>query len=169
MATNVFPAVDKMTLSGGKVNLTPILMGNATATDLIANAKVTLNEVDPDSMTVDNKGNLVLVNQAGNELVFISNPGTAQQKVSRVPVGDQLDDTVWATSAQGRLLVTDGVTNRVYWITPSHFTPGTVYTEAPNDSGVVDFVGVVDLSTGIITPIVIGFGQASGMLFVPNS
>jgi hypothetical protein len=39
---NTFPAIDKITLSNGKVNLTPVLMGDATATDLIANAKTTL-------------------------------------------------------------------------------------------------------------------------------
>jgi hypothetical protein len=71
-------------------------MGDASATDLITNSTVKLNEIDPDSMTIDPKGDLVLVNQAGSELVFISNPGTAQQSVSRLPVGDQLDDTVFA-------------------------------------------------------------------------
>jgi hypothetical protein len=166
---NVFPAIDKITLSNGKVNLTPVLMGNANATDLIANSKVSLNEVDPDSMTVDKNDDLVLVNQAGNELVFLKNPGTPQQTVTRVPVGDQLDDTVWATSTHGRLLVVDGGTNATYWISAPSFVPGTVYTEAPNDSGVVDFVGVVDLTTGFVQPVVIGFGKATGMLFVPNS
>jgi sugar lactone lactonase YvrE len=166
---NVFPAIDKITLSNGKVNLTPVLMGNADATDLIANSKTTLNEVDPDSMTVDSSGQLVLVNQAGSELVFLKNPGTPQQTVTRVPVGDQLDDTVWVTSAQGRLLVTDGTSGNTYWISLTHFTPGTVYTQAPDDSGVVGFVGAVDMKTGFVTPVVIGFAKATGMLFVPNS
>ena len=165
---NIYPAIDKMTLSNGKVNLTPVLMGNATAMDLTTNKPTTLNEIDPDSMTVDSKGQLVLVNQAGNELVFLKNPGTPQQQVSRVPVGDALDDTVWATSTSGRLLVSDSSGNTV-WISVPQFTPGTVYTEAPSDSGTAGFVGVVDLSTGIVTPVVIGFGSPSGMLFVPNS
>lgn len=163
---NVFPAIDKITLGNGKVNLTPVLMGNATATDLIANSKVQLNEIDPDSMTVDTKGDLVLVNQAGSELVFLKNPGTPQQTVSRVAVGDQLDDTVWTSSSPGRLLVTDGVLGNTYWITTY---PGTVYTQAPDDSGVVGFVGVVNLTTGFVTPVVIGFLHATGMIFVPNS
>ena len=128
---NVFPAIDKVTLSNGKLNLTPVLMGNATATDLIANAKVQLNLVDPDSMTVDSKGQLVLVNQAGSQLVFLKNPGTPQQTVTSVPVGNQLDDTVWVTSAQGRLLVADGVTGNTYWISETHFGSGeSVYASA---------------------------------------
>jgi sugar lactone lactonase YvrE len=163
---NVYPAIDKITLSNGKVNLTPVLMGNATATDLIANAKTTLNEVDPDSMTVDTNGDLVLVNQAGSELVFLKNPGTPQQTVTHMPVGDQLDDTVWASSSPGRLLVTDGTIGNTYWI---NAYPGTVYTQAPDDSGTVGFVGVVNMSTGFATPVVIGFAKATGMIFVPNS
>ena len=166
---NVFPAIDKVTLSNGKLNLTPVLMGNATATDLIANAKVQLNLVDPDSMTVDSKGQPVLVNQAGSQLVFLKNPGTPQQTVTSVPVGNQLDDTVWVTSAQGRLLVADGTSGNTYWISTTHLSPGVVYTQAPDDSGVVGFVGAVSLSTGIVTPVVIGFVKATGMLFVPNS
>jgi sugar lactone lactonase YvrE len=166
---NVFPAIDKITLSNGKVNLTPVLMGNATATDLIAKSKTTLNLVDPDSMTVDSSGQLVLVNQAGSQLVFLKNPGTPQQTVTSVPVGNQLDDTVWVTSTQGRLLVADGTSGNTYWISLTHFTPGIVFTQAPDDSGVVGFVGVVDLSTGFVTPVMIGFVKATGMLFVPNS
>jgi hypothetical protein len=163
---NVFPAIDKITLSNGKVNLTPVLMGNATATDLIAKSKVQLNLIDPDSMAVDAKGQLVLVNQAGSQLVFLQNPGTPQQTVTSIPVGDQLDDTVWAPSSPGRLLVTDGTIGNTYWIN-AH--PGTVYTQAPDDSGTVGFVGVIDMSTGFVTPVVIGFANATGMIFVPNS
>lgn len=163
---NVYPAIDKITLGSGKVNLTPVLMGNATATDLIANAKTTLNEVDPDSMTVDTNGDLVLVDQGGSELVFLKNPGTPQQTVTRMPVGDQLDDTVWSPSTAGRLLVTDGTIGNTYWI---NAYPGTVYTQAPDDSGTVGFVGVINMSTGLIRPIVIGFAKATGMIFVPNS
>jgi hypothetical protein len=120
-------------------------------------------------MTVDSSGQLVLVNQAGSQLVFLKNPGTPQQTVTSEPVGNQLDDTVWITSSQGRLLVADGASGNTYWITETHFGPGIVYTQAPDDSGVVGFVGVVDLSTGFITPVVIGFFKATGMLYVPNS
>ena len=58
---NTQPAVDQMTLSGGKVVLKPILMGNATALNTITHTKVTLTLTDPDSLTVDPNGDLVLV------------------------------------------------------------------------------------------------------------
>lgn len=167
-----FPALDKITLSNGKAVLTPILMGNADATDVTMganNAKVTLNEVDPDSLSTDGKGNLILINQAGSEMVMISNPGTAQQKVSRLAVGSQLDDTIWASSTHGRLLVVDATTNSTYWLSVPEFIVGTVFTQTPDDSGVAGLVGIVDTSTGIVTPIALGFGKPTGMLFVPNS
>jgi hypothetical protein len=164
---NVFAALDTVTLSGSKAVLTPILMGNATATDTISGKPVTLNLTDPDSLSVDNKGQLVLVSQADSELVFIKNPGTPQQKVSRTLVGDQLDDTVWSTSDHGRLLVTDGTSNTIYWIHVDS-TAGTVYTQAPDDSGVVGFVATVDLTTGFVRPVMIGFGKATGMAFIPD-
>lgn len=165
---NVFPAVDAVTFKGTKVVLTPVLMGNATATDTMTNQPVTLNEVDPDSLSVDASGNLVLVNQGGSELVFIANPGTAAQKVSRTLVGTQLEDTVWIkTAAHGHLLAVDGKTNTIYSV-KTDFAPGTIYTETPDDSGVSSFVGSLDLKTGIIKPIVIGFKKATGLIFVPG-
>jgi len=166
---NTKPAVDQITLSGGKAVLKPVLMGNATATDTIKHAKVTLNLTDPDSLSTDSKGDLVLVSQADSELVFIANPGTAQQTVSVTPVGTQLDDTVWATSSKGRLLITDGTKNKTFWLSaPLGFQTGTVFTETPDDSGVVGMIGIVDSATGFITPIGIGFDKPSGLLFVPG-
>jgi hypothetical protein len=165
---NVFPAVDKITLSGSSAVLTPILMGNATATDTIAGTPTTLNENDPDSFSVDSTGQLVLIDQGASEIVFVKNPGTPQQKVSRTPVGNQLDDTVWTTAGHGRLLITDGTDNTIYWVHVNS-AAGTIYTEAPNDSGVPGFIGTVDLTTGFIHPVMIGFGHPTGMAYVPDA
>ena len=168
---NVFPALDQVTLQGSKATVTPVLMGNATAMDTLAKTTVTLNEVDPDSLTIDQQGNLVLVNQAGSELVTIQNPGTPTQQVSRIPVGDQLDDTVWATTGQGELLVADGTLNAIFTVR-TQFAVGTlnksIYTEAPNDSGTSSFLGTVDPTTGFVTPVVIGLGKPTGLYFLPD-
>lgn len=165
---NIYPAVDEVSFNGTKVILTPVLMGNDTAIDTMTNQPVTLNEVDPDSMAIDAAGNLVLVNQAGAELVFISNPGTPGQKVSRTLVGTQLEDPVWMKPAQkGKLLLVDGKTNTIYAIHTA-WQAGTVYTETPDDSGVSSFFGTLDLSTGIVMPVAIGFKKATGLAFLPN-
>ena len=167
--SNPNPAIDKVALGGnGKLILTPVLAGNASAADLLNNnTPGPLTLTDPDSLSVDNKGQLVLVSQGDSELIFVSSPGTAQQKVSKMSVGTQLEDTVWPTGP-GRLLVVDGSTGVTYWI-KSHFASGDIYTQSPNDSGIDNFVAVINPATGFSTPIAIGFLKATGMVFVPNS
>ena len=167
---NPSPAIDKIALgSNDTLTLTPVLMGNDLATDLLSpsSAAAALTLTDPDSLTVDNKGQLVLVSQADSLLVFLKNPGTAQQSVSKMSVGTQLDDTVWPTGP-GRLLVVDATSGVTYWIS-GNFASGEIYTQSPNDSGVDNFVGLVAPATGFVTPIAIGFGKATGMVFVANS
>ncbi len=160
---NVFPALEAVTLNADHTTtLTPVLAGNALATDLASHARVTLNLVDPDSLSADLAGNLVLVDQGGTQLVFVAHPGTPQQAVGRLTVGTQLDDTVWAPSAHGSLFVVDATRNATYVIRAT-FKRGTIYTEAPNDSGVASFVGTIDPVTGNVTPIAIGFGKPTGM------
>ena len=167
---NVFPAVDTVTLSNGKALLTPILYGNATALNTVTNQQVTLNLTDPDSMTIDQEGDLVLDDQADAQLIFLHHPGTPQQTVTSVPVGTQVDDTIWIPSAKGRMLIVDGKQNATYSVTikTTGFLPGTVYTEAPSDSGVAGFVGTVDLKTGTITPTIIGLSSPTGLAFIPH-
>ncbi len=64
--------------------------------------------------------------------------------------------------------MTDGTTGFTYWVAGS-WPAGTIVTQAPNDSGVTNFLGMVDPATGYITPFAIGFGKATGMIFVPAS
>ena len=166
--SNPYPAIDKIALGAdGTLILTPVLLGNATAADLLNNNVAgPLTLTDPDSLSVDNKGRLVLVSQADSTLVFVKNPGAAGQSVSKMAVGTQLEDTVWPTGP-GRLLVVDGgPTGATYWISGT-FANGDIYTQSPNDSGIDNFVGVVNPATGFTTPIAIGFGKATGMAFVP--
>jgi hypothetical protein len=165
---NPNPAIDKVALGGnGTLTLTPVLMGNDVAKDLLSPSTpaAPLTLTDPDSMSVDNNGQLVLVSQADSEFVFVKNPGTAQQSVSKMAVGTQLEDTVWP-SGSGRLLVVDGASGVTYWISGS-FANGDIYTQSPNDSGVDNFVATINAATGFVTPVAIGFGKATGMVFVP--
>jgi hypothetical protein len=173
VGVNTAPAVDEITLTNGQVVLTPILNGNATATDLVTNQQVTLNLTDPDSLAVDSQGNLVLVDQADAQLIFLHNPGTAQQTVSRLGIGTQVDDTIWIPAAQtvsnhSRMVIVDSAQNAIYTVTihKTGFTPGTVYTEAPSDSGVAGFVGILHLTTGTITPVIIDLTSPTGLAFI---
>ena len=140
-----------VTISGTTATLTSVLQGNAAAIDTTTDAGVALDEVDPDSLSIDDKGRLVLVNQGGNELVFIKNPGAITQSVERTPVATQLDDTVWITKAAGQLLVVDGAANTIYAVRTA-FTVGSVYTETPDDSTIPGLLGTLDLTTGNVVP-----------------
>lgn len=163
------PGVDMMTLNSSThtISLTPVLYDNAGAIDSISGNPVTLALTDPDSLSTDGKGDLVLVAQGDSQIVTIKHPGTLSQSVTVLTVGTQLDDTVYP-SGPGRLLVVDAG-GSTYWISKTTaFAPSSVYTQAPNDSGVTNFVGTVAPGTGFITPIAIGFTKATGMIFVPS-
>jgi hypothetical protein len=108
--------------------------------------------------------------KADAQLIFLQHPGTAQETVTQLPIGTQVDDTLWIPATKGKLLVVDGMANTIYAVTidGTGFTKGTVYTEAPSDSGVAGFVGTLDLTTGTITPVIIGLGSPTGLAFLPE-
>lgn len=172
---NTAPAIVSAHFRGNNVDLEPVLLGNASAIDIPTGATVQLNLQDPDSMTLDPLGNIVLDSQGDQELIIVSDPGSPNQRVLHLPLAYQLpgapvtpvevDDTNFATSSQGFILFADKKLNTVYKLAANAFAPGTAYTAA--DGG--PFVGTLDLSTGLITPIVTGLGNPGGLVFVDTS
>jgi len=167
---NMFPEVDEIALSEGQAFLTPVLFGKATARDINKHKRVRLNLTDPDSMTIDPEGDVVLDSQADGELVFLHHPGTSHQTVSRVLLRTQVDDTIWIPTSKGILLVGDATKNTTYKVSipDKGFTPGSIYTEAPNDSSIPSFVGLVNLATGNISAVITGLGSPTGLAFIPD-
>lgn len=165
---NTGPALVKVAVSNGKLVVTPVLYGNATATDIVTGQKVTLNLTDPDSMTIDLNGDIVLDSQADAELIFLHHAGTSQQSVSRLSLGTQVDDSLWIPATHGRMVLVDAKQNAIYTVTvDGSFTLGTVYSSAPGDSGVASFVGITNPKTGTITPAIIGLSSPKGLRFIP--
>lgn len=171
---NTGPAIVSVTLSGNLVNITPVLAGEASAIDIPTDSTVTLNLQDPDSMTLDPLGNIVLDSQGDQQLIIVSHPATKDQRVLRLPlsyltpagpVSVETDDTAFITSTQGFILFADKGLNTVFKISRNAFSPGTAFTAA--DGG--PFVGTLDFTTGIITPIVAGLNNPGGMMFVDTS
>jgi hypothetical protein len=171
---NTGPGIVKAHIEGNTVEVEPVLAGTATAIDLVTGATIHLNLQDPDSMTLDNLGNIVLDSQADQELIIVSNPGTPDQTALRLPLsfvsgGTQtsveVDDTAFVTSSEGFILFADKNLNTVFKLSRSAFAPGAAYTAA--DGG--PFVGTLDVTTGIITPIVTGLGDPGGLVFVDTS
>ena len=177
MGNNVFPALVRASLSGSSVLLEPVFNGNASATDIPTGNAVTLNLTDPDSMTIDPRGNIVLDSQADSELIFVRNALTDEQTLGRLnisqttllgtdgkPLAITLDDTAFAPRPKAFLLVTDVSGGVVYRVDAGTFgfEPGTAYSA----SDTLGLVGTLNLDNGVVTPVVTGFGSARGLLFV---
>jgi hypothetical protein len=165
---NEFPALLRITLQNGKIHLDTVLKGNAQATDIPTGNTVTLNLTDPDSLSLDQRGNIVLDSQADAELVFVRHPFTDEQTVGVLNIttatgSTTLDDTAFAPKQASFMLVSDVKGNTVYRIDSTFgFEPGTAYS-ASDTAGIV---GVLDLDTGFVTSIAMGFGSARGVIFV---
>lgn len=171
---NAEPAIVSVRIDGDMVNVEPVLMGNAAAIDLPTGQSVTLNLQDPDSMTLNPLGDIVLDSQGDQMLIVVTHPGTSRQQALRLPLtylspsGQtpvETDDTVFVTSAQGYLLFADKGLNEVFKLSRAAFSPGQAYTAA--DGG--PFVGTLDMTSGIVTPVVTGLSGPGGMQFVDTS
>src|ERR1700730_1500853 len=165
---NVFPSVGKVHLSGGKVFVAPVLWGNASLFDMATGKKVVSLQADPDSLKVDSAGDLVLDSQADGDLIFINAPGSPNQAALRLhlTIGTSkkitVDDTVFPTTPSGTIYLVDTKGNTVYAIKSEAFQPGGAYSASDSDGS----LGKVDLSTGLVTPVVSGMGTPHGALFV---
>jgi hypothetical protein len=169
---NVFPALVRARLlgrHGNSVDVEPVLAGNANAFDIPTGATVQLNLTDPDSMTVDPRGNIVFTSQADGELIFVRNPLTAEQTVGRLPITaggsmTTLDDTQFAPASAAFMLFSDVAGDAIYRLDsgPFGFEPGTAYC----GSDTTGVLGVLNLDTGAVTSIGTGFKSVRGIQFV---
>jgi hypothetical protein len=172
---NVFPALVIATLHGNMVDVEPILSGDANATDIPTGTTVTLNLTDPDSLTSDPRGNVLLDDQGDGQLIFIRHPFSDNPVVGRLSLtlggaATTVDDTAFASTPHSFMLVADlgnpavGDGGTVYRIdNPTFgFEPGTAYCA----SDTAGFVGTLNLDTGAITTIVSGLSSGRGVLFV---
>jgi hypothetical protein len=162
---NTAPAIIRAELKGNTVSVSPVLMGNATATDIPTDTRVTLNLQDPDSMSFDPLGDLVLDSQADAELIIVHHAGAFDQSVYHLALTldgspAQIDDTVYATSSHGVILVSDRDGETIYAISKDIFSPAAAYSAAPTS------VASLDLDTGVITNVVTGMVSPHGMAFI---
>jgi hypothetical protein len=171
---NTEQALVTVRLGTSSVDVKEALAGDASATDITTDVTASLNLQDPDSMTLDPLGNIVLDSQADQELVIVTNPTSSAQRALVLPLTYEsptgvarveVDDTTFATSASGFLLVADKTLNAVYAIHKKAFAPGAAYTAADG----AHLVGSLDMSSGFITPIVTGLTNPGGLVFVDTS
>jgi hypothetical protein len=168
---NTGPAIVSARLDGDFVDVKPVLAAEASAIDIPTDSTIKLNLQDPDSMTMDPQGNIVLDSQGDQELIIVSDPGSISQRVLHLPLSYhaasgltpvEVDDTAFVTSTEGFILFADKGLNKVFMLKKKAFAPGAAYTAA--DGG--PFVGTIDMTTGVITPIVTGLKGPGGLVFV---
>lgn len=174
--SNNYRAIVAIHFNGsGEPALTPILEGSPTGTDRATGAQVKVNLTDPDSLSVDTAGDLVLNDQGDSTLVFVTNPGTANQSVSfsfLQPGSPIVDESTWAASANGHFLVANhNQPGQVYSLTRAGgFVASQAYTTVSNDKPTAPAarsISTLDSHTGAVTPVVTGFSSPKGLEFIP--
>lgn len=65
----------------------------------------------------------------------------------------------------GAIFITDTSANLIYVLTKPFFPPNEAYTAA----NVVNDVGLVDMNTGVVTPVVTGLAGVHGLAFLPTA
>jgi hypothetical protein len=165
---NIFPSIVSARLVGHQVFVTPVLRGKASLIDVATGEKVVALQSDPDSLKVDSAGDLVLDSQADGDLIFINAPGSPNQAALRLHLSNgtatqiTVDDTVFPTTPSGTIYVVDTSRDTVYAVRSYAFQPGGAYSASDSDG----ILGKVDLSTGLVSPIVTGMKSPHGALFV---
>ena len=147
-----------------------------TVWNVVTNSVETSDKVgDPDSMTLDPAGELVLDNRSDDSLYIVRDP-KALHPILRVPLtlagaAVEVNDTIFTTSetsaassTAGTVFITDTDGNAIYMLTKAYFPANEVYTAA----NVANVVGLVDLDTGVVTPVATGFKSVHGLAFSPT-
>ncbi len=173
------PAVYAVTLSGSTAHVRSVFSDNSTAT--LANTgpgsgrPQTLALTDPDSSEVVPavsarfSGDFLLDGQGDKQLVFTGAVGSSTPRLRVLHTSTEINDTAWATTAQGALYITDNKANRVLVVRGS-FPTGQAYSAVPADSSVNPAtVGTLNLSTGAVSPFVTGLASPAGLAFVPSA
>ncbi len=173
---NTYRAIGLIRLVDDSAVITPVLQGDAMATDRTTGDRVRLNLTDPDSLSVDpNTGDVVLDDQGDSQIIFVHNAGSDAHEVSRLllqpasPAAPVVDEVTWTTSASGHFLVADHGNPGAIWVvhkTPG-FTPAQAYVTVGNDSRTfTSSLGTLDTTSGLITPVVTNFSSPKGLIFV---
>ena len=172
--TGTAPAVYAVTLdsSTSVATLTTFFKDNASAKSGTTVAPLALT--DPDSSTLVPSsspvfgGDFALNSQGDQKVIFASHVASGHPELTMLPIGAQIDDLTWATSTEGSLYMTDNTTGTIYQIT-GDFTPGTAFVDTASDSNVPGMIATLNLTTGQLMPVLVGFSNPHGLMFVPSA
>jgi hypothetical protein len=127
---------------------------------------------DPDSLKLTPAGDLMLSSGDDGQLVFVEKPGRPDQSVSFLTLLDPstglavsgLDDAVFATARKGIFYLADTNNNRILKIEVDHVPVGSLFASV----GSLNELAVVDIRTGLTTPLVNNLSGPHGLEFVPD-
>jgi hypothetical protein len=170
---SIGPSIVRATLNqvNHTVVVTPVLSGTPFAVNIPFGTVSRLNLIDPDSMILTPSGEILLDDQGDGQLVFwpVASP---KANVSVLPLLGtvQVDDTVFATSNHGFLMVADSGANTIYKVTAPVWPLGGAFSAAAAVStpAFTAYVGELDLTSGAVVPVVTNLMNPKGMAFVPQ-
>ena len=186
--TNTYRTLVRISFDGaGNSVINPVLAGQFVATDRSTDANVKVTITDPDSLSIDPAGDVVLNGQGDSTLVFLpaANARAGQpsvlflQPAPTVNCGNPpappatscppiVDETTWATSPGGHFLVADHAKPGGVYSVNGPFIAGAAYTTVSSDNPTLaNSLSHLDTTTGVITPVVTGFSGPKGLVFVP--
>jgi hypothetical protein len=147
------------------VVVAPVLSGTPPALNIPFGTVSRLNLTDPDSMILTPTGEVLLDDQGDGQLVFAS---PKSLRVLPLLGTVQVDDTVFATSRHGVLLVADRGANTIYAVTTPVWPLNAAYSAVTNMTGTAfaPYVGQLDLTSGAVLPVVTNLVSPHGMAFV---
>jgi hypothetical protein len=152
--------------------------GTLTTTSILTASQTGISVPDIDSLKVAPNGGLVLTSEgdgAGSPnpvatFSVISNPGTASQKVTNVPVtnakgqdAEAMDDVLFPTATAGTLYITDTGSDTVYALKLTGLNPNIPIVSL----GSFGEVATVNPVTGVVMdPLFTGLSSPHGLTFV---
>ena len=151
--------------------------GTLTTTSILTAEQTGIPSPDIDSLKTTPSGDLVLTSEgdgvptSDGRFTLIAHAGEMNQTVTNVRVTDGMgnnvqgmDDVLFPGATAGTLYVTDTGTNNVYAITLKGLNPNTAIVSL----GSFDEVGLVNLTTGVATPLLTGADFPDGTLNSPH-
>jgi hypothetical protein len=158
--------------------------GVLTTTDIMTAEQTGTPLPDIDSLKSTPNGDLVLTSEgdgvptSDGRFSLISDPGGPNQIITNIrvtdPAGDNvqgMDDVLFPGATRGTLFVTESDSDRVYKIVLTGLDPSTPIVSL----GSFNELGLVNLNTGIATPLITGanvpggvFDSPHGLDFLPN-
>src|SRR5215472_11589545 len=170
----VDPRIQLLQNGSDPLVVTPIVFRGTNGTNLATGQpNQPTSQNDPDSLKLTPTGDLMLSSGDDGQLLFVGQPGTPNQSVSFLTLLDPntglavsgLDDAVFATARRGTFYLADTGNNRVLKIEVDHVPVGSLFASISS----LNELAVVDIHTGLTTPLVSNLNGPHGLEFVPHT